>query len=232
MVDNQSIMYAPERCFKFRGKQITDMMTERPDSEQGDIPDLAELIGHSVLERSYSMVPFKVDFDPKCDFCKKNRQIVLVNEEYEHPEPTFIKRLPVSVAALSYDQTYPGRSVVVLRDHVTDMNAMLKDKLLLYIAFMEDVSATVDAIEAVCKPDRMNYSVYMNQNEHLHVHLIPRYASEGEAYHNPPVFRGVSQMTLDYDYRLLALSIRKHLRHVPSQLSRYCENLINFGLPP
>ena len=158
--------------------------------------------------------------------------MMLIEEEYEHPEPTFIKRLPVSVAALSYDQAYPGRSVVVLRDHVTDLNAFMKDSLLLYLAFMEDVSATVDAINAACSPDRMNYAIYMNQNEHLHVHLIPRYKTEGEAFHGPPPFRGVSQMMLDYDYRSLAMRIRRSMKYVPSPLSQYCENLINCGLPP
>lgn len=194
---------------------------------------MADIIAASVLKDSHAMAnPFQVNFDPHCSFCRKNRQIVLVNEEYEHPEPTFIRRLPVSVAALSYDQTYPGRSVVILRDHMTDLNKMMKTKRLLYLAFMEDVSATIDAINAACSPDRMNYAIYMNQNEHLHIHLIPRYRREGEAYNGPPPFRGISQMFPDYDYRSLAVRIRRHLTYEQSELSRYCEQLINDGLPP
>lgn len=195
--------------------------------------EVAEMVATGVLEHSSDLtMPFSVSYDPHCSFCKKNRQIVLINEEYEHPEPTFIKRLPVSVAALSYDQTFPGRSVVILRDHVTSLNEMMKTKRLLYLAFMEDVSATVDAINAACSPDRMNYAIYMNQNEHLHVHLIPRYKREGEAYFGPPPFRGISQMVPDYDYRSLAVRIRRHMNTRPSPLSRYCEELINDGLPP
>ncbi|HMK44987.1 MAG TPA: HIT family protein [Methanocella sp.] len=196
-------------------------------------PDLAGIISKSVLDHSKAVrQPFYVTFDPNCSFCRKNRQITLVNEEYEHPEPTFIKRMPVSVAALSYDQTYPGRSIVILRDHVTDFNALMKDRLVMYLAFMEDVSAVVDAIDAACKPDRMNYSIYMNQNEHLHVHLIPRYMNEGNEFHGPPPFRGISEMMPGYGYRTLALKIRRHIRRLRSPLSTYCEQLIDDGLPP
>lgn len=196
-------------------------------------PDISAIIAEYVLDRSVGLKPpFKVTFDPACNFCKRNRQMMLVDEEYEHPEPTFIKRLPVSVAALSYDQTYPGRSVVVLRDHVTDLNAFMKDRMLIYLAFMDDVTVTIDGINAACSPDRMNYAIYMNQNEHLHIHLIPRYKTEGEAFHGPPPFRGVNMMMPGYDYRSLAMRIRRSMKSVPSPLSHYCEKLINDGLPP
>jgi diadenosine tetraphosphate (Ap4A) HIT family hydrolase len=195
--------------------------------------DIGSIITSSVLERSFAMKrPFKVNFDVDCSFCRKNRQIYRIDHEYEHPEPTFIKRMPVSVAALNYDQTYTGRSVVILRDHETDLNYFMKTKQMLFIAFMEDVSAVVDAIEEACSPDRINYSVFMNQNTHLHVHVIPRYKAEGEAFNEPPPFRGVSEMVPGYDYRSLALRIRKRIKHKPSPLSRYCEKLIDEGLPP
>jgi diadenosine tetraphosphate (Ap4A) HIT family hydrolase len=200
----------------------------------GEFPgDIGSIITSSVLERSIGMeAPFKVNFDVDCSFCRKNRQIYRIDHEFEHPEPTFIKRMPVSVAALSYDQTYTGRSVVILRDHETDMNFLMKTKQLLYIAFMEDVSAVVDAIEAACVPDKMNYCVYMNQNKHFHVHLIPRYKAEGEAFNAPPPFRGVEEMVPGYDYRSLALRVRNRIKHKPSPLSQYCERLIDKGLPP
>jgi diadenosine tetraphosphate (Ap4A) HIT family hydrolase len=195
--------------------------------------DIGAIITSSVLERSFAMArPFKVNFDVDCSFCRKNRQIYRVDHDFENPEPTFIKRMPVSVAALSYDQEYTGRSVVILRDHETDLNFFMKTKQLLFITFMEDVSAIVDAIEAACNPDRINYSIFMNQNSHLHVHIIPRYKAEGEAFNGPPPFRGVNEMTPGYDYRSLALRIRRRIKHKPSPLSKYCQKLIDEGLPP
>src|SRR5512147_872006 len=118
-----------------------------------DIEDLLPLLAKSVAERSDSLkLPYKVNTDPECNFCKKNKQIYLTDHEYEHPEPTFIKRLPASVAALSYEQDYPGRSVVILRDHETSLTYMLEHKFLLFIAFIEDVSAVSEAIYRACKP--------------------------------------------------------------------------------
>ncbi len=209
-------------------------MDEPSGTEKGTFPeDIKDIISSSILERSFAMRrPFRVSFDVDCNFCRKNRQVYRVEGEYEHPEPTFIKLMPVSVAALNYDQTYPGRSVVILRDHETDLNYFMKTKQMLYIAFMEDVSAVVDAIERACGPDRMNYSVYMNQNTHMHVHLIPRYRAEGAAFAEPPPFRGINELVPGYDYRSLALRIRKHIRHKFSPLNEYCHQLIDEGLPP
>ena len=210
-------------------------MAERTGrSIQEEFPEeVRELIAADVLDRSSALrPPFQVSFDPGCSFCRKNRQIYRVGEVYEHPEPTFIKRLPVSVAALSYDQTFPGRAVIILRNHGTSFNDFMKSQQLLFIAFMEDVSAVVDALNEVCAPDRMNYSVYMNQNAHLHMHLIPRYKAEGAAFSEPPPFRGINALVPGHDYRSLALKVRKALWHEPSALGRYCERLIDQGLPP
>lgn len=211
-------------------------MADANDNNQNITPfpeDIESVLSSSVLERSFAMKrPFKVNFDVDCSFCRKNRQIYRVDHEFEHPEPTFIKLLPVSVAALSYDHTYGGRSVVILRDHETDLNYFMKAKQLMYIAFMEDVSAVADAIEAVCSPERINYAFYMNTNAHLHVHLIPRYAAEGDAIHDPPFFNRTEMLDPDYDYRSLALKIRGQIKHTPSPLDGYCGRLIDEGLPP
>lgn len=210
-------------------------MIEHEDWGPKDIcvDELSSMIATEILERSQGiMKPFRVSFDPECSFCKKNRQIYLANNaEYEHPEPTFIKRLPASVAALSYEQDYPGRSLVVLRDHETSMDHVLKNKLLLYLVFMEDVSAVAEAINGALHPAKINYAVYMNQNDHFHMHLIPRYESEGKMLHYPPVFRGTPEIDRSFDYRSMALKIRKHMPKKRSSLSRYVEKMINSGLP-
>ncbi len=194
--------------------------------------DLSSIIARAVLDKSSAVAcPFTVNFDVGCSFCRKNRQIYRVDHEYEHPEPTFIKRLPASVAALSYEQTYRGRSVVILRDHETDVNYVLKNKLLLYIAFMEDVSAVVDAITETCHPDKINYAIYMNQNDHLHMHLIPRYKSDGDKFFEPPVFYVKNSLDPEFDYRSLALQVRNNLKQKKSPLSEYVEKMIDAGLP-
>lgn len=205
---------------------------ERGEICAANIEDLLPLLSESVLERSGDIrLPYRVKVDPECSFCRKNRQIYLTDHEYEHPEPTFIKILSSSVAALSYEQDYPGRTAVILRDHETSMSYLLEHKLLLFIAFMEDVSAVADAIYKACEPVKINYTVFMNLHDHFHMHLIPRYRSEGEKIRKPPVFRGTDKLDPDFDYRSLALEIRKNLPRKKSQFSECMEKMIVAGLP-
>jgi|GEM_PF-1363405 len=205
--------------------------------ERGDIcaesmEDLMTLLSGSILECSDDIrLPYKVKVDSECSFCRKNRLIYLKDNEYEHPEPTFIKILSASVAALSYEQDYPGRTAVILRDHETSMSYLLENKLLMFIAFMEDVSAVADAIYQACEPVKINYAVFMNLNDHFHMHLIPRYEWEGDNMRKPPVFRGADRLDPDFDYRSLALEIRRNLPHKKSQFSECIEKMIKAGLP-
>jgi diadenosine tetraphosphate (Ap4A) HIT family hydrolase len=206
---------------------------EREEICAESIDDLMSLMSGSVRERSGDIrLPYKVKADPECSFCRKNRQIYLKGQEYEHPEPTFIKILSASVAALSYEQDYPGRTAVILRDHETSMSYLLENKLLMFIAFMEDVSAVADAIYTACEPAKINYTVFMNLNEHFHMHLIPRYEWEGENIHKPPVFRGADKLDPNFDYRSLALKIRRDLPRKKSEFSERMEKIIKAGLPP
>jgi diadenosine tetraphosphate (Ap4A) HIT family hydrolase len=196
------------------------------------IEDILPMFSKMAMEHSGGIrIPYKVTVDPECSFCRKNRQIYLSEDEYEHPEPTFIARLPVSVAALSYEQDYPGRTAVILRDHETSMSHLLENKLLLFVAFMEDVATVADAIYRACGPVKINYAVYMNQNDHFHMHLIPRYGWEGEKLKMPPLFRGADRLEPGFDYRSLALRIRHNINRDSSQFTEYMERMINEGLP-
>jgi diadenosine tetraphosphate (Ap4A) HIT family hydrolase len=108
---------------------------------------------------------------------------------------------------------------------------LLEHKFLLFIAFMEDVSAVSDAIYRTLKPVKINYLILMNQNDHFHIHLVPRYTTEGDKMRTPPVFRGTSELEPGFDYRSLALKIRHHLPHKMSEFSECMEQIINSGLP-
>ncbi len=196
------------------------------------IEDMLSLFSRSAMERSGGIsLPYRVTIDPDCDFCRKNRQIYLGEDEYEHPEPTFIARLPVSVAALSYEQDYPGRTAVILRDHETSMSSLLESKLLLFVAFMEDVAAVSEAIYRACSPVKVNYAVFMNVHDHFHMHLIPRYGWEGERLKKPPIFRGLDRLDPGFDYRSLALRIRRNIRRDRSEFAECMERMISEGLP-
>ncbi len=44
--------------------------------------------------------------------------------------------------------------------------------------FLQDMSLLGEAIQAVCGPKRVNYSIYGNSDNFLHAHVFPRYVWE------------------------------------------------------
>lgn len=73
--------------------------------------------------------------------------------------------------------------------------------------FLLDTSLIGDAIEAVCKPRRINYSTLMNKDNFLHTHIEARYDWEPEAYKYRPSWTYPEQERYQAQY---AFSERKH----------------------
>lgn len=92
---------------------------------------------------------------PTCDF------------ELWHP----IATLSHSVWGLYDDARYPGRSLLVHRQHVEDVGA-LDD--LTAAAWFNETRRVARTIEEVTGAKRMNYALLGNAVPHLHWHLVPR----------------------------------------------------------
>lgn len=122
--------------------------------------------------------------------------------------PTFIAELDQSVVLLNFDQeNYPGRCMVVLKDHETDMLSLSKD---VRDAFNDEVMAVAAALDALYKPERMNYANLGNEVPHLHWHIIPRYES-GPNPGRPPWPVEKPEKAGDNEYRAIAQEIRAKL---------------------
>ncbi len=52
-----------------------------------------------------------------------------------------------------------------------------------------NMSLIGDAVEQVCRPIRVNYSIYGNRDPFLHAHIFPRYDWEPEELKMHPVWR-------------------------------------------
>jgi ATP adenylyltransferase len=69
------------------------------------------------------------------------------------------------------DQANYGRCVVALKEHRTELfyleTACLHD-------FISEVSAVARAIASVTSCQKMNYGMYGDKADHLHVHLVPK----------------------------------------------------------
>lgn len=79
--------------------------------------------------------------------------------------------LSVATLGLYDDARFPGRSILVLREHAEDFDEIEGS---LACAFIGDVRASSRAIRAVTKAVRLNYAILGNREPHLHAHLVPR----------------------------------------------------------
>ena len=105
------------------------------------------------------------------------------------------------------EQTYKGRCLVAYKDHVDDLNLLSDDNR---NAFMDDVARVTRAMQKLFHPDKINYGAYSDTLEHLHFHLVPKYAGG-------PDFGGVFRMNpqniylTDGEYAQMAEALRKEL---------------------
>lgn len=79
--------------------------------------------------------------------------------------------LSVSEVGFYDDGRFPGRCLVVLRDHeehLTDLPTTLLH------GFMSDVQRVGGGVRSVTGSQRVNFAVLGNTEPHLHCHVIPR----------------------------------------------------------
>jgi diadenosine tetraphosphate (Ap4A) HIT family hydrolase len=139
-----------------------------------------------------------------CEFC---RDPLFTGEDPNHPQK--IADLDVSTAILNRDwQYYRGSSLLVLRDHVTELHHL---EPVMRHRFMEDACRLAAAVEKTVQPDKMNHAVLGNAVPHLHWHLIPRRKSEPFPTHAIWEDEIPQSHFSDEEFRELAKQIRANL---------------------
>ena len=84
---------------------------------------------------------------------------------------TPLAELGVSTLGLYDDVRFPGRCLLVLREHHDDL-ALVPAGLLR--AYLDDVQRAGRAVREATGADRVNYAVLGNAQPHVHFHLVPR----------------------------------------------------------
>jgi diadenosine tetraphosphate (Ap4A) HIT family hydrolase len=74
---------------------------------------------------------------------------------------------------VNHNQNYLGKVMLVLRRHATDVTALTIDEQAELWRLLGDVKT---ALLGAFQPDHFNYAFLMNQDAHVHMHIIPRYA--------------------------------------------------------
>jgi diadenosine tetraphosphate (Ap4A) HIT family hydrolase len=76
--------------------------------------------------------------------------------------------------ALNRNQNLLGKLIVVLRRHEEDVTALSADE---WSDLRGEIRWATARLRRAFEPDHFNYSFLQNQDRHVHLHVIPRYAT-------------------------------------------------------
>ncbi len=75
--------------------------------------------------------------------------------------------------ALNRNQNLLGKLIVVLRRHEEAVAALSRDE---WAELQGEIGWATQRLRAAFAPDHFNYGFLQNQDRHVHLHVIPRYA--------------------------------------------------------
>lgn len=99
--------------------------------------------------------------------------------------PMVLAKMRSGFAVIGDTQFLPGYCVLLPSEKVNSLNELdFKQRS----EYLLDMSLIGDAVQAVCNPRRVNYSIYGNTDVYLHAHIFPRYDWEPEERIPKPVW--------------------------------------------
>lgn len=122
-------------------------------------------------------------------------------------EPRVIHEFPNSLLLLNRDQSYQGRSMLILKKHVPDFFRLAPSEML---KLLPEIRLSERALRKAFNPVLMNYLFMGNTAAHVHLHLVPRYRSDPSFGKSPFLDTDrtmIDQRTPD-EYRSLVLAVR------------------------
>jgi diadenosine tetraphosphate (Ap4A) HIT family hydrolase len=85
--------------------------------------------------------------------------------------PFFVTELATGYVVLGDHQFYHGYTLFLSKIHVRELHE-LDQKM--KILFLSEMSVVAEAVYTTFKPDKLNYELLGNTDEHLHWHIFPR----------------------------------------------------------
>lgn len=104
----------------------------------------------------------------KCKFCGGDEL---------RPDMWFVADLHGGRLYLLKDQTHPGRVLFASTRHVKKVTDLTREE---YDAMSASIYCIAHAVTDVFHPDKLNYLVFGDNSEHLHVHIVPKYKNGPE----------------------------------------------------
>ncbi|MGM0884601.1 MAG: HIT family protein [Bacillota bacterium] len=100
--------------------------------------------------------------------------------------PMVLAKMKSGFAVIGDTQFLPGYCVLLAYPKVNTLNDLTIQQRNDYLL---DMSLIGDAIQFVCNPRRINYSIYGNSDPFLHAHIFPRYEWEPDEKKPNPVWQ-------------------------------------------
>ena len=114
---------------------------------------------------------------------------------------------PYAKIYLNKDQKHMGRCVVQFNEHKKEYFQLSDEER---NGFFKAVAATAQAIDAVFKPDKINYATFGDLVPHIHVHIVPKYKN-GLQWGVPFDDSVQKKLLSDADYDAIIKKLRKNL---------------------
>ncbi|MGM7700454.1 HIT family protein [Pseudalkalibacillus sp. Hm43] len=111
--------------------------------------------------------------------------------------PMVLAKMKSGFAVIGDTQFLPGYCVLLPNRKVDSLNSLTLEERSDYLL---DMSLIGDAIQKVCSPLRINYSIYGNTDTYLHAHIFPRYDWETEERRVKPVWLYPSESWTEDQY--------------------------------
>ena len=105
--------------------------------------------------------------------------------------PMVLTRMMSGYAVIGDTQFLPGYCVLLAYPMVCSLEDLALEGR---TQFLQDMSLLGEAIQAVCGPKRVNYSIYGNSDDFLHAHVFPRYDWEPAERKPYPVWQYPREM--------------------------------------
>lgn len=99
--------------------------------------------------------------------------------------PTVILRMKSGFAVLGDYQYLPGYCVLLGVPCAESLNGLSLERR---AQFLTDMALIGDAVQAACRPAKLNYAIMMNLDFMLHAHIQARYGWEPDAYRKGPAW--------------------------------------------
>ncbi|MEK9153035.1 MAG: HIT family protein [Patescibacteria group bacterium] len=105
----------------------------------------------------------------KCLICER---IELIKQ---NKNQHFIKEFETGFAVLGDHQYFKGYCLLLCKQHKRELHELDRD---FRLKFLEEMSILAKAVFDAFKPDKLNYELLGNTDQHMHWHIFPRYEDD------------------------------------------------------